>query len=51
VTITVSSGEVPRSYLELLLVPLVLGLALNVWAWVIGPRRSQFPKSPSSKPT
>lgn len=43
VTISFTSAQIPRSYLELLLVPLILGLALNVWAWVISPRRSKFP--------
>ncbi len=41
VTITVTSPQFPRSYLELLLVPLVLGLALNIWAWVVSPRRTK----------
>lgn len=42
VTVTVTTGEVPKSYLELLLVPLVLGLALNVWAWVVSPRKNRY---------
>jgi hypothetical protein len=42
VTITATSQQIPVSYLELLLVPLILGLALNLWAWVVSPRRSKY---------
>jgi len=42
VTISISSSQLPRSYLELLLVPLILGLALNIWAWIVSPRRSKY---------
>jgi hypothetical protein len=44
ITITVTSGLVPTSYLEYLIIPLVLGLILNAWAWVIGPRREKYPR-------
>lgn len=44
VTFSFNSGIVPRSYFEYLLVPLVIGLALNVWAWVIGPKREKYPR-------
>ena len=44
ITISVSSPQIPRSYLELLLAPLFLGLVLNVWAWVVAPRRARYPR-------
>lgn len=42
VTITITSPQIPTSYLEILLVPLILGLGLNVWAWVVSPRRTKY---------
>jgi len=37
-----TSSGVPTSYLELLFVPLAIGLGLNVWAWIISPKRSKY---------
>lgn len=42
VTITFSSPEIPNTYLEILIVPLILGLGLNVWAWIVSPRRTRY---------
>jgi hypothetical protein len=44
VSISYSTTQFPSYYLEYLLVPLLLGLVLNVWTWVIGPRRSKLPR-------
>jgi hypothetical protein len=37
-----TSTEIPSSYLDLLVIPLVLGLGLNIWTWIVGPRRSKY---------
>ncbi len=42
VQFSLTSSGVPTSYLELLFIPLVVGLGLNVWAWIISPGRSRY---------
>ncbi|MFI5420565.1 MAG: hypothetical protein ACHQ1H_06320, partial [Nitrososphaerales archaeon] len=37
-----TSSSLPSYLLELLAVPLVFGLILNVWIWVVSPRRAKY---------
>ena len=42
VQFSLTSSGIPTSYLELLFIPLAVGLGLDVWAWIISPRRSKY---------
>ena len=42
VQFSLTSSSVPASYLEILFIPLAIGLGLNVWAWIISPARSRY---------
>lgn len=43
VSVAFTSNQIPTSYLEYLLVPLFIGLVLNIWTWVVEPRRAKYP--------